>query len=164
VIALAAIAVAAGVGLALLTVRQLDAGRTWDDWQAVDTPGWFTVLQVVLVAMFVGGLIVAGPVELKVVLVGVPGGFCLVYFSIGLRRRFGKTTRPEPDPDPEPVERESLGSHLAWLGVSFAIGLAVGYIVDLRGFELVAVALGIALLTNFNDLLRERLSRWILGR
>ncbi len=164
-IALAAVAVTVGAGLGVLTVQRLEVGETWEEWRDADSPGWFTVLQVVLIAMFLGGIFLR-PVELAAVLIGIPGGFCLVYFSIGIRRRFGKSTGPRPvEPEPEPEERESLRSHLAWLGATFAISLAVGFLlIDLRGVELVAVAAAITLVTRLGELLRDRLSRRLLGR
>jgi hypothetical protein len=90
VIALVLAAVAVGMGLAVLSVQRLEVGETWDDWLDVQSPIWFTVVQVVLVAMFIGGLLTPGT-ALTAVLLGVPGGFCVVYFL---------------DRDPPPVRRE----------------------------------------------------------
>jgi hypothetical protein len=172
VIALAAVAVAVGALLAVLMVQRLDVGETWDDWDLADSPGWFTALQVVLVAMFIGGLF--APAELAAVLIGIPAGCCLVFFSIGIRRRFGKTTRPKPlDPELEAeieqeVEeelRESRQSQVGWFAATLVSSLVAGYlIVDLRGLELVAVAIGWTVLVTVSERISMRFVRWFARR
>jgi len=165
VIALALVAGAIGALLAASSLRRLEVGHTWRDWQSARSPGWFTVLQVVLVVMFLGGMILARPVELKVVLLGVPAGFCLVYFSIGIRRRFGRTTRPEPVEDdleelepPEPWWWKVVGFTGALL-----IAVLVGYLVGLRGVELVGVSVFLLVVVIVSEKLSDRIAAWIRG-
>jgi hypothetical protein len=175
VIALAAVAVAVGALVGVLMLQRLAVGETWDDWVLADSPAWFTALQVALVAMFIGGFF--APAELAAVLIGVPGGFCLAFLTIGIRRRFGARTRPAArGPVDEELEheiereldeelRESWRSRAGWFAATLAVSFGTGYlIVDLRGFELVAVAVGLAIATTIGELIRERFGRWLAGR
>jgi len=166
VIALAAVSVAVGAALAVLTLQRVAVGETWDDWQVVESPRWFTALQVVLVAMLFGGFFVPG--ELAAVLIGIPVGFCLVPFTIGIRRRFGRETRPVRDPELEAeIEAElyppeSWRSRAGWFAATLAVSFVVGYlIIDLRGLELVGVAVGITVLVTLTERLQERIQRWL---
>jgi hypothetical protein len=166
VIALAAVSVAVGVLLGVLTMQRLAVGETWHDWQIVESPRWFTALQAVLIAMLFGGVFVPG--ELAAVLIGIPIGFCLVPFTIGIRRRFGRDTRPARDPELEAeIEAElyppeSWRSRVGWFAATLAVSFVAGYlIVDLRGLELVGVAVGITVLVILTERLQERIGRWL---
>ncbi|HWM10621.1 MAG TPA: hypothetical protein VNO82_14810 [Solirubrobacteraceae bacterium] len=161
-IVLAGTAVAVGALIAVLLVQRLDVGESWEDWSRVESPRWFTAVQVVLVAMFFGGLFASD--ELAAVLVGVPAGACLVFLAIGLRRRFGRDTRPTEVEDELEEEPESWRSRAGWFAASWAVALIVGYLIDLRGLELVAVSFGLSVLVTCTDQLRESLTRRIAGR
>jgi hypothetical protein len=172
VIALAAVSVAVGVALGALMLQRLDIGETWDDWMSLERPGWFNAAQVVLVAMLIAGLLLGG--EAGVVLIGVFGGFIVVFITIGIRRRLGRGAPPEPrDPEVEAaIEaeldeelRESRRSQVGWFAATLLVSLAGGYfIVDLRGLELVGVAFGVAVLSVLSERASMGLVRWFARR
>jgi hypothetical protein len=80
------VSIGAGILLGIVILRNLSVGKTWDDWQSVRSPLWFAGTQVLLVAMLVVGAAAGQPV-----LVGIPLGFCVVFFTVGITRWLRRT-------------------------------------------------------------------------
>jgi len=164
VIALAAVSVAVGAALGVLMFQRLAVGDSWNDWYIVEEPRWFTGLQVVLVAMFIAGFVVGG--ELAAVLIGVPGGFFLVFIVIGARRVLRRDGIPrEPVDVPEAEPRRPLWQRIA---LTVAWSAPLGAVAGILLFDTTADVVAVTALSIFAGVLHElwlpALERWWLRR
>jgi hypothetical protein len=159
---------AVGIVLGVATLRSIDTGESWRDWQNVDVPTWFNVLQIVLVVSLLGGFIAWFlAAEVRAVLIFVPFGFCTVAFATGLRRwlvrrrtaQWQPVEHDEPELPPRPPFWKRLGMAVL-IGAPISVGL--GYLVlDLRETE---ELLMLAILGPFSvyvhDATVDRSTRW----
>jgi hypothetical protein len=152
---------AVGVGLGILLLQGMETGETWEDWQAAIGGRWFNIAQYGLIAMFVAGFLVQG--EVGAILISVPAGACVVFFTVGVRRRW--RARHDPRPEAPPEEEDEFEEPWHWNVIGFTsvllIGAAVLYAVGLRGLELVLVPLGALLVVIASEKLGDRLANWI---
>jgi hypothetical protein len=164
VIALAAVSVAVGAALGVLMFQRLAVGESWDDWYIAEEPRWFTGLQVVLVAMFIAGFIVGS--ELAAVLIGVPGGFFLVFIVVGTRRLLRRDWSPrEPVEVPEDEPRRPLWQRIA---LTVAWSAPLGAVAGILLFDTTGDVVAVTALSTFAGLLHElclpALERWWMRR
>jgi hypothetical protein len=151
-----------GLLLALACLSRIEIGTTWWEWRSASVPAWLYGLQIALVAMFIAGWFV--PADLGALLIGIPVGFCVAPFVIGIRRWLARGPRPETHSrereDDEEPPRPYWQSALITIAWAAPVGAILGVVLDRTAGDVIALAVVCPVTVLITDAISSRIRRW----